>query len=1000
MAQVRASRALLGLIAATAMAVGFSSPAVAAEGTVLGADRADAVKDSYIVVVKDSAAPRSASARTASTLTAKYGGTVTVAWQHAVNGFAARMTPGQARRLAADPAVALVEQDAQVKIAEDQVNPPSWGLDRVDQRNLPLDSKYSFGTRAANVTAYIIDTGVRTTHATFGGRATWGTNTVDTNNTDCHGHGTHVGGTVGGAEYGVAKGVKVVAVKVLNCAGSGTNTGVISGVEWVTRNAVKPAVANMSLGGGASTTVDTAVRNSIAAGITYALASGNDNATGCNSSPARVTEGITVNATDRNDARASFSNYGTCTDIFAPGVGITSSWMTNDTATNSISGTSMATPHVAGAAAVWLANRPSDTPAQVQAGLIAAATPNKVTNPGTGSPNRLLYIDPGTQTTPVALPSPGDQTGKVGVSTSVKLNATGGTGPYTWTASGLPAGVTLGSSSTNAVAAEGTPTAAGAASVSVTVKDSAGTSATASFKWTIEGAAQLTLPNPGDQTGKVGSDTGLKLVVSGGTGPYTWTATGLPAGISLEPGTSDVALIGGTPTAGGTNTVTVSVKDSAGTSATVSFKWTIEGGGGELTLPNPGDQTGTVGTETGVKLVVSGGTGPFTWTATGLPAGISLEPGTTDVALIGGTPTAGGTHAVTVTVKDSAGATGSASFTWTIQGGGGELTLPNPGSQTGDVGIETGVKLVVTGGTGPYTWSATGLPAGVSVQPGTTDVVVISGTPTAAGVNNVTVTVRDSQGATGSTSFTWTIKGGGGDPTITNPGDQNGKVGVDVSLQLAASGGTAPYTWSASALPTGLSVSNDGLVTGKPTTAGTYQTSVVVTDSAGKAAKAGFVWTITDGGSCTPGQKLTNPGFESGATGWTASVNVIGQHANSGKPAHAGTYSAWLGGWGSVSNEYVSQSVTVPAGCGTYRLSFWLYADTDEWEDVAYDKLTVTAGNTMLGSFSNLDAGGYRQVSYDLAQFAGQTVSVRFASSEDSNLQTSFLVDDVTLDAS
>jgi subtilisin-like proprotein convertase family protein len=345
------------------------------------------------------------------------------------------------------------------------------------------------------VRAYILDTGIRLSHSTFGGRAAWGTNTVDSNNTDCHGHGTHVAGTVGGSQYGLAKGVALIAVKVLNCQGSGTTAGVVNGVDWVTQNAVKPAVANMSLGGGPDPALDTAVRNSIASGVTYGLASGNGDAVGtpqdaCGFSPARVAEGITVNASDNTDRKASFSNYGTCTDIFAPGVGITSSWMTNDTATNTISGTSMATPHVVGAAALWLATHPNDLPAAVATGLYNNATPNKITNPGTGSPNRLLYTAPGggTPGSP-SVTNPGSQSGVVGTAASLQLSASGGTTPYSWAATGLPAGLSI-NASTGLIS--GTPTTAGTSSVTATVTDSASRTGTAIFGWTI-----TSVPVPG-----------------------------------------------------------------------------------------------------------------------------------------------------------------------------------------------------------------------------------------------------------------------------------------------------------------------------------------------------------------------------------------------------------------------------------------------------------------------------------------------------------------------
>jgi serine protease len=357
-----------------------------------------AIPNQYIVVLDDLRVGRAEVRTLTDDLVRQHGGVVLRRFEQALRGFSVRMSATAAAALARSPGVRYVEQDSVREIVATQTG-ATWGLDRIDQRALPLNGTYIYDTNASGVDVYIIDTGIRSTHTQFGLRvSTVGfTSISDGNGTnDCNGHGTHVAGTVGGAAYGVAKGVTLHAVRVLGCNGSGSTSGVIAGIEWVTANHLNPAVANMSLGGGASTALDDAVRNSIAAGVTYAIAAGNSNANACNSSPARVTQALTVGSSTNADARSSFSNFGTCVDLFAPGSSITSAWNTSDSATNTISGTSMATPHVAGVAALYLASNPTAMPSTVHAAVVNNATQNRLTGVGTGSPNRLLYSRFGT----------------------------------------------------------------------------------------------------------------------------------------------------------------------------------------------------------------------------------------------------------------------------------------------------------------------------------------------------------------------------------------------------------------------------------------------------------------------------------------------------------------------------------------------------------------------------------------------------------------------------
>ncbi|MEV2197556.1 S8 family peptidase [Streptomyces phaeochromogenes] len=384
-----------GLTAVMTAAVlsAITLPAHAApEGQISGTGGAGSVSGSYIVTLKGGTKAPSKAGKAVAT---KYGAKISHTYSTALNGYAVKVNERQARRLAADSRVASVSRDATVAVEHRQPDPP-WGLDRIDQQDLPLDSSYTWPESAGQgVTAYVIDTGVRITHKDFGGRASNGWDFVDNDAVaqDGQGHGTHVAGTIAGTTYGVAKQAKVVAVRVLDDNGAGTLSQVIAGIDWVTKNAQKPAVANMSLGGLADPQLDAAVRNSIASGVTYAVAAGNDGLPASLYSPARVKEAITVGASDKKDARADFSNWGARLDLFAPGVDVTSASNASDTGRATFSGTSMASPHAAGAASLYLADHAWATPADVSKALVEQAASGKMSNAGLGSPNKLLQVD-------------------------------------------------------------------------------------------------------------------------------------------------------------------------------------------------------------------------------------------------------------------------------------------------------------------------------------------------------------------------------------------------------------------------------------------------------------------------------------------------------------------------------------------------------------------------------------------------------------------------------
>jgi subtilisin family serine protease len=398
LARLRAGAALV-LLAASFAPAAQAQPEVPRAATRFA--QATPITDRYIIRFDDSVAEPLAQAMA---MARGAGAQMHHAYSHVFKGFAATLPAAAVEALRHNPLIASIEQDARVSLAATAAN-ATWGLDRIDQADRPLDTLYSYNGNGAGVTAFVLDTGLRADHVEFTGRVGAGyTSFNDGRGTnDCHGHGTHVAGTIGGTTYGVAKGVKIVPVRVLDCSGSGSWSGIIAGLDWAVASGMRPAVANMSIGGSASSSLNAAVANAVAKGVTVVVAAGNSNTDACTTSPASEPSAITVGATNKSDARASFSNFGRCVDLFAPGENITSASHSSTSGVAYMSGTSMATPHVAGVAALTLAANPSATPAAVANHLVTVATVNRLTSVGTGSPNLLLYsLGTGQPTAPAA----------------------------------------------------------------------------------------------------------------------------------------------------------------------------------------------------------------------------------------------------------------------------------------------------------------------------------------------------------------------------------------------------------------------------------------------------------------------------------------------------------------------------------------------------------------------------------------------------------------------
>ena len=554
------SAGLLGFVAACSDVAVAPAPATISspQAESSRSDQSVPVANSYIIRFRDD---EPSPLLHAQEIERAHGAVIKHVYTSAIRGAAFVMSDAVAESLKSDPSVLAVEQDQTMHLVTTQAN-PTWGIDRIDQRNLPLSNSYTYGPSGNGVTVYIIDTGINFTHNEYVGRTSLGIDEVTAGGSgvDCNGHGSHVSGTAGGTTYGVAKSVRLVAVRVLDCSGSGFTSGVIAGVDWVTLNATRPAAANMSLGGSFSPTLNQAVENSIAAGIVYSIAAGNSTGNACIESPSSAPSAIVVAATDITDRFAFFSNFGTCVHIAAPGVNITSAWIGSNTATNVISGTSMAAPHVVGAAALYLESFPAATPAQVRTALTTNATSGVITAVPAGTPNLLLFT--GFLTSPPVANFTSSCTALLcafDASTSTALASA----TYSWTFGDATSGTGKTTSHTYG--------AAGTYSVTLTVSDANGTS-------TKTASVTVASGNQAPVARFTVSCTGLTCSVDGSTSTddvgvvtYTWDwGDG-----SLPRPTLTVPTTTKTYATGGTYTISLQVKDGGGLTNLTSKAVTI-----------------------------------------------------------------------------------------------------------------------------------------------------------------------------------------------------------------------------------------------------------------------------------------------------------------------------------------------------------------------------------------------------------------------------------------
>ncbi|WP_433385769.1 ricin-type beta-trefoil lectin domain protein [Micromonospora sp. KLBMP9576] len=847
------------------------------------------ISGSYIVTVKAAKADRIRS--DARDLAADYSGRLGDVWTAALHGFSVRMSAADAERLAHDARVATVQPDLVVTTTGTQTN-PSWSLDRVDQAVRTPSGTYDYDNDGSGAHVYVFDTGVRATHSEFAGRI--GNSTPGTDHNDCGGHGTAVASAAAGTAYGVAKEATVHPVRVLNCAGAGAAADALTAIDWVTSSAARPAVVNMSWSTGPQDALDDAIRTSIASGVTYVIAAGNSNNGACATSPQRVAEAIVVGATDDRDRRAGFSNYGSCVDIFAPGTDIRTGAWTADDATVASSGTSLAAPIVAGAAAVHLAAHPSSAPAQVRDALVNCATTDVISDPGAGSPDRLLN----TRCANPTVTNPGAQYTSIGQ--AVTLRKVASPTAVRFAAAGLPAGLSI---NTTTGVISGTATTGGTSTVQVTATNAAGASTTASFRWTvILGRGAFTGPGSMCVDNKSGITTdgnplqlyfcldnnppqlftahpdgrfevqgrcmtaGAEVVLRGcdGSSAQVWATRS--SGELLNPATGrcltaaaatwEARLSLATCTAGTLQLFT----PPAGLRQDV------------ISVENPGFQGTPRGSTMRKAMFVSNldTTQRLTWSATGLPAGLSIHPST---GMISGTVGTIRTSAVTLTVTNEAGRTGTASFTWQVGDGrvlgvnghcaesandrgdnGNPIQLQNCNGGKAQVWtVRTDGRLEVYGKC--VTVAADGVAAVLSdCGTAAAQVWAVSGStlrhtatakcltaPTADA--NVKLTVAACNARAGQV---WNL------PTapvvLDGVSKRQWATSAAAALTIGARSARTISRYAATGLPSGVTLNaSTGVLSGTPTAVGSGEAIVTVTDSAGGTGATSFQWTVLHG---------------------------------------------------------------------------------------------------------------------------------------------------------